>query len=64
MPRLTQEPPNALQQLIKGLYAAFLTHWFQVWPRNRIMILRTEDYKAAPDAHVEAAAKFLGMINQ
>ena len=27
------------------------------------MILRTEDYKAAPDAHVTAAAKFLGVVS-
>ena len=42
------------------MYAAFLPAWLEVWPRNRLMILRTEDYKAAPEAHVAAVALFLG----
>ena len=32
----------------------------QVWPRDQLLLLRTEDYKAAPQEHVAAVAKFLG----
>ena len=56
-------PPTPLvpsQQLVKGMYAAFLPAWLEVWPRDRLMLLRTEDYKAETEAHVAAAARFLG----
>ena len=48
------------QQLVKGMYAGFLPAWLEVWPRKQMMLLRTEDYKAAPEQHVEAVARFLG----
>ncbi|KAG1668654.1 hypothetical protein FOA52_001260 [Chlamydomonas sp. UWO 241] len=61
-----QHEPSCLkayvpQQLIKGMYAGFLPVWLEVWPRNRLLLMRTEDYKAAPVAHVAATAAFLGM---
>ena len=45
------------QQLIKGMYAAFLPHWLSVFPRDRLLLLRTEDYKAAPQEHVQVTLK-------
>jgi hypothetical protein len=48
------------QQLVKGMYAGFLPIWLEVWPRDRFMLLRTEDYKVAPSHHVAAVARFLG----
>jgi len=51
------------QQLVKGMYAAFLPPWFEVWPRSRFLFMRTEDYKRAPIAHVAAATAFLGLTN-
>ncbi len=41
-------------------YSEFLPGWLAVWPRDRFLFLRSEDYKQAPAAHVRAAVKFLG----
>ncbi len=49
-----------MQQLVKGLYGAFLPHWRAAWPAPALLLLRTEDYKAAPAAHVSAVCDFLG----
>ncbi|GIL59026.1 hypothetical protein Vafri_13998 [Volvox africanus] len=49
------------QQLVKGMYAEFLDGWLSVWPRDRFLFMRTEDYKAAPVEHVTASIKFLGL---
>lgn len=48
------------QQLVKGMYAEFLPAWLAVWPRDRFLFFRTEDYKAAPVPHITATMKFLG----
>ena len=48
------------QQLVKGMYSEFLDGWLSVFPRDRFLFMRTEDYKAAPVEHVTAAIKFLG----
>ncbi len=48
------------QQLVKGLYAAFVPYWRAVWPADQLMFLRTEDYKQASVEHVQAVADFLG----
>ncbi|KAL6764338.1 P-loop containing nucleoside triphosphate hydrolase protein [Haematococcus lacustris] len=49
------------QQLVKGLYAGYLPAWWAVWPRERLLLLRTEDYKAAPQEHLQAVSHFLGL---
>lgn len=54
----------APQQLIKGLYATFLPHWTAVYPREQFLLIRTEDYKAAPRQHVQATLDFLGVRPQ
>jgi N-acetylgalactosamine 4-sulfate 6-O-sulfotransferase len=52
----------SVQQLVKGMYGAFLPAWRAVWPSDRLLLLRTEDYKAAPGPHVAAVSDFLGML--
>ncbi|KAG2490123.1 hypothetical protein HYH03_011429 [Edaphochlamys debaryana] len=49
------------QQLVKGMYAEFIPGWLEVFPRDRFLFMRTEDYKAAPVEHVVATMKFLGL---
>ncbi|KAG2452263.1 hypothetical protein HYH02_003287 [Chlamydomonas schloesseri] len=49
------------QQLVKGMYAEFVDAWTAVFPRQQLLFLRTEDYKAAPREHLQAVMKFLGM---
>ncbi|KXZ54235.1 hypothetical protein GPECTOR_5g326 [Gonium pectorale] len=49
------------QQLVKGMYAEFVPAWLAVWPRDRFLFMRTEDYKDAPVEHVKSAIKFLGL---
>jgi hypothetical protein len=49
------------QQLIKSLYVLFMPYWLQVWPRDQLLFMRNEDYKAASTQHVQAAADFLGV---
>ncbi|EFJ42641.1 hypothetical protein VOLCADRAFT_107147 [Volvox carteri f. nagariensis] len=47
------------QQLVKGMYDKYLGGWLSVWPRDRFLFMRTEDYKSAPVEHLTAAIKFL-----
>lgn len=49
------------QQLIKGMYSEFVQAWLGVFPKDQVLFLRTEDYKAAPREHLAAVLKFLGM---
>ncbi|GIL80774.1 hypothetical protein Vretimale_9126 [Volvox reticuliferus] len=49
------------QQLVKGMYSEFVDAWTSVFPREQLLFLRTEDYKAAPREHIQAVIKFLGM---
>eukprot|EP00798_Chlamydomonas_sp_ICE-L_P018180 gene18180-24616_t len=48
-------------QLVKGMFGLFFPAWFEVWPRDRFMIIRNEDYKVEPLEHVAAVVEFLGM---
>jgi hypothetical protein len=36
------------QQLVKGMYSEFVDAWTSVFPKEQLLFLRTEDYKAAP----------------
>ncbi|KAG2490124.1 hypothetical protein HYH03_011430 [Edaphochlamys debaryana] len=49
------------QQLVKGMYSDFLAPWLDLWPRDRFLFMRTEDYKVAPVDHVKTTMKFLGL---
>uniref|UniRef100_A0A7R9YQ49 Sulfotransferase n=1 Tax=Chlamydomonas euryale TaxID=1486919 RepID=A0A7R9YQ49_9CHLO len=49
------------QQLIKGMYAEFVEPWLRVFPKEQVLFLRSEDYKAAPREHLTTVLRFLGM---
>uniref|UniRef100_A0A7S0N6V6 Sulfotransferase n=1 Tax=Chlamydomonas leiostraca TaxID=1034604 RepID=A0A7S0N6V6_9CHLO len=49
------------QQLVKGMYAEFLSDWLRVWPKEQLLILRNEDYKVAQREHMEVVFNFLGL---
>ena len=52
---------DAAQQLVKGLYAAFLPDWLGAFPPEQLLVLRLEDYEAEPAAHLRGALRFLGL---
>jgi len=49
------------QQLIKGLYALFLRDWLSSFDPSQLLLLRLEDYDAAPAAHLRAVLTFLSL---
>lgn len=52
---------DAAQQLVKGLYAAFLPDWLGAFPPEQLLVLRLEDYEAKPEAHLRGVLDFLGL---
>ena len=48
-------------QIIKGLYAAFLPEWQAALPPERLLIVRTEDYIARPLRWLRRAVAHLGL---
>jgi len=52
---------DGAQQLVKGLYAAFLPDWLGAFPPHQFLILRLEDYERRPAPHLRAALAFLGL---
>lgn len=44
----------------QGMYVEFLGDWLRVFPSPQLLIIRNEDYAAAPREHMEAVFKFLG----
>ena len=49
------------QQLVKGLYAAFLPAWLAAYPRDQILAVRFEAYRQDPAAHLAKVHSFLGL---
>ena len=49
------------QQLVKGLYATVLPDWLGAFPPEQFLVLRLEDYEAAPAPHLRATLAFLGL---
>lgn len=49
------------QQLIKGLYSAFLWDWAPRFPRDQLLLMRLEDYSGDMKRHLAATFGFLGM---
>ena len=47
--------------LARGLYANQLDHWFDLFPRGRLLILRSEDFYADPGAILRQTLGFLDM---
>ena len=52
---------DGAQQLVKGLYAAFLPDWLGAFPPEQFLTLRLEDYEASPAPHLRATLSFLGL---
>lgn len=49
------------QQVVKGWYAPFMEAWLAVYPRDQILVIHFESYKADPAAHVASVLDFLGL---
>jgi hypothetical protein len=47
--------------LARGVYLDQLLNWTRVFPREQILILRSEDFFADPDAGLERSLRFLGL---
>lgn len=47
--------------LARGRYVEQLERWFSVFPRERFLILRSEDFYAEPEKALQACAAFLGL---
>jgi hypothetical protein len=61
--RCARELFHSAQQLVKGIYAAFVPDWLAVYPRDQIMWIRAEDYYANERAHLKARpAKCLALF--
>jgi N-acetylgalactosamine 4-sulfate 6-O-sulfotransferase len=52
--RCARELFHTAQQLVKGIYAAFVPDWLAVYPRDQIMWIRAEDYYVNERAHLQA----------
>ncbi|KAL1514621.1 hypothetical protein AB1Y20_003715 [Prymnesium parvum] len=49
------------QQLVKGLYSLFLRDWVCSFPPPQLLVIRLEDYEAAPRVHLAAVIGFLSL---
>ena len=47
--------------LARGRYAEQLERWFAIYPRERVLVLRFEDFVGAPLAGLNRALEFLGL---
>lgn len=56
-----RRPDDARGFLGRGRYAEQLERWFEVFPRERFLVLRSEDVFAAPAAHLRRVTDFLGL---
>ena len=45
----------------QSLYAASLERWFEQWPREQMLVLRSEDLYADPAAVLDQTREFLGL---
>jgi hypothetical protein len=45
----------------RGLYAEQLERWFELFPRDRFLVLRAEDFFARPDDTYSRVLDFLGI---
>eukprot|EP00899_Mesostigma_viride_P013848 jgi/Mesvir1/22464/Mv18494-RA.1 len=57
--RCTREGFDASQQLIKGMYAAFLPDWVNVYPEDQLMVIRMEDYGRETELYLREVLAFL-----
>jgi|GEM_PF-990910 len=47
--------------LSRGIYAEQLATWFEVFPREQLLIVRSEDFYRDPDATIRQVADFIGV---
>lgn len=52
---------GAAEQLIKGMYSVFLSDWVGVFPSERLLVLRLEDYTERLEVHLQAVFAFLSL---
>jgi hypothetical protein len=45
----------------RGLYAQQLARWFDAFPRERFLLIKSEDFYAAPAQHYQEVVSFLGL---
>jgi hypothetical protein len=55
------DPRQALEYLRQSYYAAFLTEWLDTFPREQILLLRSEDLFARPDEVHRRLSQHLGL---
>ena len=48
-------------RLHMGFYFIFLQEWFQVFPREQFLIIRTEDYSSNMIYYLQKTYRFLGL---
>jgi hypothetical protein len=53
--------PPPLSQAIRGLYDVFLEGWLALWPRDRTLVVRSEDWFERPRVVLSKVASFLGL---
>ncbi|MCC7139423.1 MAG: sulfotransferase [Planctomycetes bacterium] len=56
-----RRPEDARGYLGRGRYAEQLERWFEVFPREQFLVLRSEDVFASPAEHVRRVVDFLGL---
>ncbi|MGY5148955.1 MAG: sulfotransferase domain-containing protein [Candidatus Nitrosopumilus sp. bin_68KS] len=50
--------------IAKGLYYNQIKNWFEIFPKDQILILSTENFQKNPDNTLEEIFKFLGLPNE
>jgi hypothetical protein len=60
-PGYRSTPHRHLSYLARGLYAEQLERWLAVYPRDRMLVLRSEDLFAAPATAYAETLAFLGL---
>ncbi|XP_052252125.1 carbohydrate sulfotransferase 15-like isoform X4 [Dreissena polymorpha] len=44
-----------------GFYSVYLREWLQVFPRDQLLLFRTEDYSRSPQRHLQTVFSYLGL---
>lgn len=57
-------PRTRADYLSRGLYADQLTQWFEHFPRQQILVLKSEDYYKDPQTTLKTALEFIGVDSE
>jgi hypothetical protein len=60
-PLKTHHSFHPTPQVLRGLYAVFLQDWMALWPRSKILLIRSEDWFDAPQEQLARVTEFLGL---